>query len=386
MKDSLAQNAIPSFDKFDFGAAKTQRLSADDTSDPEASSVDAKETENTRRGSSPHDPNLVTWDGPDDRRNPKNWPRHRKILATTIVSLYALTTSASASAVAPALGALQHDLDIKSNIGALLIFSMPAIGFIVGALPAGPLSELYGRTRTLQVSFLCFLAFNIGCGFVTTSTQIYVLRFFNGLFGVAPATIGAGTVADCYDAHEIGRGSAFYGLAPRLGPAIGPLVSGFVVQYLSWRWIFYISSIISGALFLASTIFLQETRADVLLRHKAKSMRKSTCSEKLHTKTWPSDESAVSKLGQSLWRPIKFLATHYILQYLALYQAFLTGLLYLILAGYHSLFTDRYGESLGISGLNYVAIGLGLVVGNTLTTSLSDRVCDSSFFDSTATR
>lgn len=44
--------------------------------------------------------------------------------------------------------------------------------------------------------------------------------------------IGAGVVSDCFNAEDIGRGSAFYGLAPRLGPAVGPLVGGFIVQNL----------------------------------------------------------------------------------------------------------------------------------------------------------
>lgn len=39
-------------------------------------------------------------------------------------------------------------------------------------------------------------------------------------------------MSDCFNAEDIGRGSAFYGLAPRLGPAVGPLVGEFIVQNL----------------------------------------------------------------------------------------------------------------------------------------------------------
>ena len=44
-----------------------------------------------------------------------------------------------------------------------------------------------------------------------------------------------------------------------LGPAIGPLVGGIVSQYLGWRWMFYIQSIMGGVISICNVLFLRET-------------------------------------------------------------------------------------------------------------------------------
>ena len=183
-------------------------------------------------------------------------------------------------------------------------------------------------------------------------------------------------VADCFHAEDIGRGSAFYGLAPRLGPSLGPLVGGFIVQNLGWRWGFWITSMLAGALLVFGFVFIRETRPSILLKKKAQRMQKETGNQSLRTKEWPREISDWEFLRQGLKRPLVFLGTHHIVQYLALYQFFVAGTLYLILSTYHSLFTNVYHESIQISGLNYISIALGLVLGNQLCSRVSDKVYD----------
>lgn len=316
----------------------------------------------------------IDWDGPEDPENPKHWSFMRKWIAVTLVSLISFTTTAASSSVAPALPQIASDLRITSTVNQAMVFAIYGLGFVVGALPYGPLSELYGRVPVMHASFAIFLAFNIASGFAQTYGQLLVFRLLSGIGGSAPNTIGGGLVSDCFNAEDIGRGSAFYGLAPRLGPAIGPLLGGFIVQNLDWRWSFYITSMFAGALFVSALFFLQETRPSIRLKRKAIKLRKKTGNENLHTQDWPRQESDWQHLAEGLKRPFVFLGTHYIVQYLALYQFFLAGTLYLILSTYHRLFTEDYHESVQISGLNYISIGLGLIVGNQLCSRVSDKV------------
>lgn len=62
---------------------------------------------------------------------------------------------------------------------------------------------------------------------------------------------------------------AIYTLAPLLGPAVRPRAGGFIAANISWRWIFYTTSIAYGFLQLASFPLLGETYAPKLLRVKA---------------------------------------------------------------------------------------------------------------------
>lgn len=192
------------------------------------------------------------------------------------------------------------------------------------------------------------------------------------------AQIGAGVVSDCFNAEDIGRGSAFYGLAPRLGPALGPIIGGFIVQNLNWRWSAYITSMLAGALWIFGLFFIRETRPSAIKKKRAIALRKKTGNNNLHTAEWPlpAGESDLQHLLVGLKRPLGFLATHHIVQYLAMYQFFVAGTLYLILSTYHRLWVEEYHESVEIGGLNYVSIGLGLLIGNQLCSRVSDKVYD----------
>jgi len=128
---------------------------------------------------------LVTWDGPEDPLNPKNWPRGRKWRALTAVSGFVLMSPLSTTIVAPSLDVIAKDLKITNATQKPLVLSIFLLGFGIGPLFTSPLSEIFGRTRVLQLFNAMYLVFNTGCGFARTKDQLIVLRFLSGLFGSA---------------------------------------------------------------------------------------------------------------------------------------------------------------------------------------------------------
>jgi hypothetical protein len=70
------------------------------------------------------DPNLVTWDGPDDPTNPKNWSIKRKWAATFVVSSFTFISPVSSSMVAPALIVMSKDLNITQEVESQMVLSM----------------------------------------------------------------------------------------------------------------------------------------------------------------------------------------------------------------------------------------------------------------------
>ncbi|KAI1082713.1 hypothetical protein F5B20DRAFT_530004 [Whalleya microplaca] len=81
----------------------------------------------------PPDPNLVTWLGPGDPRNPRNWALSRKWTVVFIVSTFTLISPVSSSMVAPSLTAIGEELDIpqacKSDFERLRAQLVPLPGF-----------------------------------------------------------------------------------------------------------------------------------------------------------------------------------------------------------------------------------------------------------------
>lgn len=105
---------------------------------------------------------------------------------------------------------------------------------------------------------------------------------------------------------------------------------GFITQQTTWRWVFWSTSIIDGAIQLLAFLFLKETYAPKILHVKAKKIRRETGHEFLHTAWETPDRSFIKVLRTNLARPFIMLFTQPAIQVLALYRAYLYGLMYLV--------------------------------------------------------
>jgi hypothetical protein len=119
--------------------------------------------------------------------------------------------------------------------------------------------------------------------------------------------------------------------------------------------------------------FLEETYGVVLLEHKVKRLRKETGNENLRT---AGDHGLPPKelLKRSIFRPLKMLFFSPIVLLLSLYMAFVYGLLYLLFTTITSVFISDYGFSQGLSGLSYLGIGIGMMIGLVVFGILSDKM------------
>lgn len=95
------------------------------------------------------------------------------------------------------------------------------LGFACGPLLIAPLSELYGRLYIYHACNLGYLVFTIACALATNMNMLIVFRFFAGCWGVAPVTIGGGTVADLMKPEERGLAMSLWAMGALFGPVIG---------------------------------------------------------------------------------------------------------------------------------------------------------------------
>jgi multidrug resistance protein len=276
--------------------------------------------------------------------------------------------------VAPALTSIASEFSISNEVELSLTLSIFVLAYAIGPLFLGPLSEIYGRTIVIQLSNLLYLFFNLGCGFSKTKAQLIIFRFLSGLGGSAPLAVGSGVLADLFTSEERGRAISIYSLAPLLGPAVGPIAGGFIAENTTWRWVFYATTIADALIQLAGLFFLQETYAPVLLHRKKLKLIKETGNENLRTEYDRPDRTLGKTLKVSFSRPFILLGTQIIVQVLALYMAYLYGLMYLVLSTFPRLWSDVYHESVGIGGLNYCSLGVGFFLGTQICAPLQDRI------------
>ncbi|KAB8297820.1 hypothetical protein EYC80_001618 [Monilinia laxa] len=331
--------------------------------------------EKTQKSSrSVRNPNLVTWEGPDDPENPKNWKIGRKWAATLVVSSFTFISPVSSSMVAPALASISSDLHIVNSIEQSLVLSVFVLAYSVGPLFLGPLSEMFGRVIIIQISNLVYLFFNLGCGLAQTKGQLIAFRFLAGLGGSAPLALGGGVLSDLFAAEQRGKAISVYSLAPLLGPAIGPIAGGFIAENTTWRWVFYATTIADAFIQIIGLFFLQETFTPVLLERKKQKLIKETGNQEYHTEWDVPDRSIATTLRISLTRPFKLLGTQVIIQVLALYMSFLYGLMYLVLSTFPELWKGAYNERIEIGGLNYISLGIGFFLGTQICAPCQDRI------------
>lgn len=278
-----------------------------------------------------------------------------------------LVSPVASSIVAPALPILQSEFHISTAFETQMILSVFILSSAVGPLIISPLSEVYGRRIVLHLTMLMFLIFNLACAFCRTGTQLLILRFLAGIGGSAPA-IGPGILGDCWRPEERGKGLSLYYIFALLGPALGPIVGGFIVRYLDWRWIFYSTSILSAVIQAVGLPFLPETYPLILLENM-KGTRQRTSEAPL-----PDRKDPRAVLLQALVRPLRLIGTQVIIQAMAIYLAYVYGLLYLALSTYVLVWTDVYKQSVEIATLNYLSLALGFTVGTQIMAPISDRV------------
>ncbi|CCH43077.1 Polyamine transporter 3 [Wickerhamomyces ciferrii] len=310
------------------------------------------------------DPELVTWDGDDDPQNPRNWSSQKKWISIAVVSFYTLLSPFASTMLSPAVSSISQEFGNTNETISALMVSIFILAWALIPPFVAPLSEMYGRKIVLDVSIWVLMAFNIGCAVSQTTTQMIVCRFFAGVGGAASIVIGAGTISDTMDVQERGLAMSIYSLGPTMGPCMSALIAGYIVEYASWRWCFWVLVIFNGVIGVLGNIFLRETYAPVLLKRKASKLRKLTGNENLHSLyEIATGETTFDKFYVNLSRPILLLCTHPMVFGLGIFMAIGYGCLYILIVTFPAVWGQIYGFNKGSTGLMYLTFLIGYLIG-----------------------
>lgn len=158
----------------------------------------------------------------------------------------------------PALPNLANELNTSASMAQLSLTAC-LLGLALGQLVAGPLSDVRGRKTPLIVALIIYAISSLLCVFAPTAWFLIGFRFIQGLAGAAGIVISRAVVRDMYSGTELTKFFSLLMLVNGAAPILAPLFGGQLLNFVSWRGVFVVLSLIGVAMLLAVLLGLPET-------------------------------------------------------------------------------------------------------------------------------
>lgn len=179
-------------------------------------------------------------------------PRSLIVLLSALVAFGPL----SIDMYLPSLPAIATDLSthVSAVQKTITIF---LIGFSVGMLIYGPLSDRYGRKKLLVIGMCIYILSTLGCIFVEKVEHLQLLRLFQALGGASASVLARALVRDLFSNAEIPKILSLMHIITMIATLIAPLLGALLIEHFHWTAIFIFLLIYSLACMLWTLLSIQ---------------------------------------------------------------------------------------------------------------------------------
>lgn len=136
-------------------------------------------------------------------------------------------------------------------------------GFMLAMGITAPLAGYAGQRFSTKYVFITslvgFTIFSLLCAVASTPLMLIVFRVFQGAFTGLVGPTAMTIVYQVIPRHRQAVGISLWSLAAMLGPAIGPTMSGWILQHLEWNWLFWINVPIGALAILVSFLWIPKS-------------------------------------------------------------------------------------------------------------------------------
>lgn len=165
--------------------------------------------------------------------------RRRVIIVTIGIMLGLFMASMESTVVATAMPT------IVGQLGGLAIYSWVFSAFMLASTTTmpifGKLSDIYGRRPVYAAAMILFLLGSFLCGQATSMPQLIAFRAVQGLGAGGLMPLAFTLIGDMFSLKQRAKMQGLFSGVWGVSSIVGPLLGGFLVDQISWRWVFYIN-------------------------------------------------------------------------------------------------------------------------------------------------
>jgi MFS family permease len=266
----------------------------------------------------------------DDREDPFNWSRGRKVWINLLLCLMTLFIGL-ATAYSSGIDWMCDDFGVSTELGQLGLFCFN-MACALAPLFLAPFCELVGGRVTYVGAYALFVIVFIGLALGKNIATILVMRVLQGLFGCVGTILVSGTLSDIYWPDDRAVPMAFSSYVAILGTVAAPIYAGFIDETIGWRWVEGIQGLVNLPLPAIIAISLREIRGWVALHKRAKSLRDATGDERYRAAMDLEAKNINEMLHNSSVKAVKMLITEPVAFAFGLWIAFAWCVTFLFLS------------------------------------------------------
>ena len=193
-------------------------------------------------------------DQAEDAGSAKPWILVATIVGSSMVFINGSTVNVALPALQAQLGASVTDIQWIINAYSLFLASLILLG--------GSLGDHFGRKRLFVIGTVVFTLASIWCGLVNTPLNLIIARAAQGIGGALLTPGSLAIISASFERKERGRAIGLWSGFSALTAAIGPLLGGWLIDTISWRWIFFIHVPLAIVVLFVTLTRVPESRDD----------------------------------------------------------------------------------------------------------------------------
>ncbi len=157
-----------------------------------------------------------------------------------IVACALFMENLDSTVVATALPAIAHSLG-QSPLTLNVAMTCYLLSLALFIPASGWLADRFGARDVFAAAIAVFTLSSLLCGVAQNLPEMITARILQGMGGAMMTPVGRLVLLRTVPKHQLVQALSYVTIPALVGPAIGPLVGGFIATFSSWRWIFYIN-------------------------------------------------------------------------------------------------------------------------------------------------